>query len=72
MAKKLSQCKKCKQKTYDQKICAKCGGNQFLKLADMAVDERHVELTLSQTVFEEMKSKATSLSRSDWSSKSEG
>lgn len=72
IAKKLSECKKCRHKTYDQKICSKCGHNEFVKLADTKVDDRHVELTISQAAFDEIKSKASTVSRSDWSSKSEG
>jgi ribosomal protein L32 len=72
MAKKLSECKKCKQKTYDEKICSKCGHNGFVKMADITVDGRHVELTISQTAYDGLKSKALTVSHSDWSSKSEG
>jgi ribosomal protein L32 len=70
MTNKLAECKRCKQKSYQHTVCSKCGGNEFIKMADMAIDERFVELTISEKGYNALKESAAAVKRSDWSSTS--
>lgn len=68
-------CVKCKTKTFDKnKPCVKCSGNEFIKMAAMNVDNRHVEIIMCQDAFKEFTTRAErvrmSTSTGQWTTES--
>lgn len=47
-------CNNCKTSTHDNNSCPKCGGKKFTKVADMKVDNRYVDITVSKSVYTNM------------------
>lgn len=68
-----SVCVKCKTKTFNKNNkCSKCSGTEFVTMASSNVDNRFVEINISQEAFKDMvlKTERVRASASQWATKS--
>ena len=64
-------CTNCNHKTYDNTPCTKCQGTDFIVPADLKIEERILEISLSQETFINMRKKAETIRKvaGEWATK---
>lgn len=66
-------CVKCKTKTFDNdKPCSKCSGKEFIRVASMNIDQRHVEISMCEEAYRGFVTKAETVRKTagQWTTKS--
>lgn len=66
-------CVKCRTQTFDSdKPCSKCSGKEFIRLAAMDIDRRHVEISMCEEAYKAFVIKAETIRKTagQWSTKS--
>lgn len=51
-------CTKCKTSTHQTNaVCSKCGGREFIKVASQGIDQRHLEINVSEKIIKDFNTK---------------
>lgn len=66
-------CTSCQTKTYDDSsTCKKCGGEEFVKVANVKTDDRHLELMICDDAYQDLVDKSRNIRKvaGEWATKS--